>query len=1045
MRKLQLGLLTGIGILLGLTGWAQPSVQRMRDRLQQQSPGLIADYMLNMPFREQASVRFQKGREFSMNSAEQWLQNNLELRPAMDALESRSMPVSYGNYEVKRLQQFFKGIPVEHGVINITAKSGLVQLMQLEFYPVKPDFRTTPVLSLQEAKSRAYQALPAQQYVEENDQVRLLSGKLVILGDVYRDNIPTLAYRFFVIADDPHDEALVYIDATDGRVLLTDHRICHANEPGTADTRYSGHQTIMAFKDVSLPAGQQFILAQIRNGYTIRTQNMNYKKHTNANVLASIDFSDNDNNWTKAEYGDSATLPVGQYLHNAALEAHFNMSLVSDYWKEVHNRSSFDNQGSNIFNMIHTLDKNNGWLNNAYWSGGYKMMFYGDGNGTPAYAPLVSIDIIGHELGHAITEYTAGLVYRWESGALNEGFSDIWGACANNYLKFKYPAIPGDKRDWRIGEESYNCIGVDSNRGLRDMGNPFKFGQPALYKGTNWKAASYTDCPTPIGDGNDPNYNDQCGVHTNSGVLNKWFYLITNGETGTNGFGYNYSVVGLGFRKTDSLAYLTELNLTPNAGYKTARNVSVNAAITLWGDFAEAQIVRQAWLAVGVDTTVFNMSNTAAFTTNSFSSIVVGKHGTIWAGTTTNASSTSDGLYRYNGTKWEKASVLTNNAIAQMATDKNGGLWIAQYGRTGAQAITGGVNYFPDTAFSANTFYSVSNGVVSRNVRSILVDTFRMNGSNPAIWSASMAQITAGVSATGGVSYGLNGTGNAFTKITVGVEQTSTSGGTQTIGGGKNEIWAFSSLNFNSRSQIIRYNPLTRDTLGFYDNSNVPLLPTSFSAKSIYFDAAGRKWLGMLSDGLIILDTNGTWHSITPTIYDPVVPTGTIVNNNAITGDKFGNVYIGTNMGLIFYNHGDIDDISSYRRYTTANGLPSNNIRSIAVDTIHYKLLLATDNGIVFFDQICNGWEECQNQVPGLMAEVSTISAGNWSNPAIWSTNKVPDYHSLVTIKHAVQVDINGKCYQLNQKPGGSITIQTGMNLNIAQGAEQPDPTNETH
>src|SRR5574343_54791 len=139
MRKLQFGLLTGMGILLGLSVWAQPSVQRMRDRLKQQSPGLIADYQTNMAFQEQASVRFQKGREFSMNTAEQWLQNNLELRPELDALESRTMPVNYGNFQVKRLQQFFKGIPVEHGVINITAKSGLVQLMQLEFYPVKSD------------------------------------------------------------------------------------------------------------------------------------------------------------------------------------------------------------------------------------------------------------------------------------------------------------------------------------------------------------------------------------------------------------------------------------------------------------------------------------------------------------------------------------------------------------------------------------------------------------------------------------------------------------------------------------------------------------------------------------------------------------------------------------------------------------------------------------------------------------------------------------------------------------------------------------------
>jgi ligand-binding sensor domain-containing protein len=673
-------------------------------------------------------------------------------------------------------------------------------------------------------------------------------------------------------------------------------------------------------------------------------------------------------------------------------------------------------------------------------------MFFGDGDGTTNNPPQVSIDDCGHEFGHAITQETSQLVYRWESGALNEGFSDIWAACATNYLKKQFPAIIGKKLDWRLFEESSNVLG-GVNAGLRDMADPSIFGQPKFYKGLLWDPGTYEACPIPIGDVNDPNYNDHCGVHDNSGVLNKWFYIVAHGDTAQNEVLRNYSVAGIGFGKADSLAYLTELNLTPNSGYKTARNVSINAAITLWGDNAEAQMVRDAWLAVGVDTAVFNMSNTPAFTTNSFSSIAVGKHGTIWAGTTTNANNTSDGVYRYNGKIWEKAPFLTNNAVAAIQADRNGGIWIAQYGRTGAQALTGGMNYLADSAFSNNTYFGVTtNGLISRNSRSLYVDTFNLTPSNRSVWVSSLAQITVGVSGTGGVSVGFTpGASGNFIKLTKGIEDTSTTGGSQAIAGDKNEVWAFSSLNYLNRSQIVRFSTATADSIGILDSTNIPVLPKQFYVKAMYFDALGKKWLGMLNTGLVVRDEAGHFVTVDTAIFRTIFPYGTIVNNNAIVGDRLGNVYIGTTNGLVYYNKGPLNQVSSFRRFTTAHGLPSNNIRAIAVDTIHYKLLLATDNGIVFFDQICNGWRDCQDQAPTSKSSATSIASGNWSDPSIWNTNKIPDFNTIVRIQNAIQVDIQASCNSLTALPGGNINVQAGKTLKIANGEEEPNPTINEH
>ncbi|MEO7768073.1 MAG: hypothetical protein ABIS01_11630 [Ferruginibacter sp.] len=356
------------------------------------------------------------------------------------------------------------------------------------------------------------------------------------------------------------------------------------------------------------------------------------------------------------------------------------------------------------------------------------------------------------------------------------------------------------------------------------------------------------------------------------------------------------------------------------------------------------------------DFQLFNTTNTSTFTGNNFKTIAIGKSGFIWAGTQ------YQGLYRFNPLTftWTKSPELVNVFINDIKPDKNGGIWIAQSGQSGTVGggsnIAGGINYFTDP-FATSFFYSITpgGGLTSRNVRSLWVDTDRVNVSAtlPRIWGAQGTFITSSNTAAGGISQGLNGVTNYFNKITNGLQVVpyvnSFGAGTPScisIGGNKNECWVGTTTNFG-KSQLIRYHPLGSygTFLGVYDNTNVSVLPAGFKPNVIYFDAEGRQWVGLAFGGVVVKE-GSVWTSINmPTIF----PVGTTVNINAMAGDDEGNIYIGTNNGLVLYSGGSLISTGSYELLTTADGLPSNNITGIATDNKGGTILLASDNGVAFW------------------------------------------------------------------------------------------------
>ena len=368
------------------------------------------------------------------------------------------------------------------------------------------------------------------------------------------DSVLKIGYKMEIVATNPSSEDLFIVDAKTGDILYTESLICSIS--GTAETRYSGTQTISTKE-----SDGNYKLLENSDRVNILTINMNRKTDLSQSSL----FADNDNDWTSLEYHNSN-------MDDAALDAHWGAEMVYDYFFNIHGRNSYNNNGGSLINFVHYNDT----MDNAYWYMNH--MEYGDGGSR--YKILTSLDVVSHEISHGVCQYSADLQYWGESGAINESLSDIYAACVQNYANV-------GKNIWLIGDEICR-----NDIAMRSMNNPKLLEDPDTYLMTYWKNTS-----------NPSRENDNGGVHTNSGVMNYWFYLLCEGGAGINDYNYHYNVDGIGMGKAERIVYLMETGhyLTKTSTFYEARQASINAAIFLYGVCSkEVSTVIQAWNAVGV-------------------------------------------------------------------------------------------------------------------------------------------------------------------------------------------------------------------------------------------------------------------------------------------------------------------------------------------------------------------------------------------------------------------------------------------------------------
>lgn len=254
-------------------------------------------------------------------------------------------------------------------------------------------------------------------------------------------------------------------------------------------------------------------------------------------------------------------------------QAHDNAGYVWSYYSSRHARDSFDGAGAQIRSSVHY---NRNYVN-AFWNG--TQMVYGDGDGVQS-GPLTVLDVVGHEITHAVTERSSGLVYANESGALNEAMSDIFGAAIEAYRDGAVSA-----NTWKIGEECWTPATPGDS--LRQMDDPAVYGDydywPTRYTGTS----------------------DNGGVHWNSGIANLAFALAVKG--GTHPRGKTSTVVpALSSNALTSIqmgaAIFYRANtqcMTSGSTFSDASACTQQAASALYGS-AAASSVAAAWTAVGV-------------------------------------------------------------------------------------------------------------------------------------------------------------------------------------------------------------------------------------------------------------------------------------------------------------------------------------------------------------------------------------------------------------------------------------------------------------
>jgi Zn-dependent metalloprotease len=250
-------------------------------------------------------------------------------------------------------------------------------------------------------------------------------------------------------------------------------------------------------------------------------------------------------------------------------EAYDYSGLTYDFFKDIFDRNSIDTRGMKLESTVHYGED----YNNAFWNG--TQMVYGDGDGEIFQRFTKSIEVIGHELSHGVTQYEAALEYEGQAGALNESFSDVFGSLVKQYsLKQK-----AEKADWLIGGGLFSrkINGV----ALRSMKEP----------GTAYNDTTIGRDPQP---GHMKHYvnttSDNGGVHINSGIPNRAFYL-TAIELG-----------GYAWEKAGNIWYVTLRDrLRERSNFQRAADLTFDVAGSLYGkNSREQKAVRSAWDLVGI-------------------------------------------------------------------------------------------------------------------------------------------------------------------------------------------------------------------------------------------------------------------------------------------------------------------------------------------------------------------------------------------------------------------------------------------------------------
>ena len=245
-------------------------------------------------------------------------------------------------------------------------------------------------------------------------------------------------------------------------------------------------------------------------------------------------------------------------------EAAAGIEATLEMFAQALGRDSHDGAGAPVSLTVHYGSR----YNNAFWDG--TQLVFGDGDGRVFDRFTKPVDVLAHEFSHAVVEHTAALVYRGQSGALNESVADVFASC----LKQRVLGQDAAEGDWLIGEGIF--LPTVQARALRDMAAPgTAYDDPDL--GADPQVGHMDDYVETT--------DDNGGVHLNSGIPNKAFQL---------------AAVAIGGRSIEGAGRVWYDALT-GGGVRATADFAAFAAATVAAAGQHADAVRDAWAQVGVE------------------------------------------------------------------------------------------------------------------------------------------------------------------------------------------------------------------------------------------------------------------------------------------------------------------------------------------------------------------------------------------------------------------------------------------------------------
>jgi thermolysin len=409
-----------------------------------------------------------------------------------------------------------------------------------------PAIDPTPIITVDDATTAAIGSALAARPAADPKWVSSETPSLVIdPGPVPRnvDLPPRLAWHVEVAVADPAAPARlgVFVDAKSGQPYRVEKLL--DDVAGSGEGVFGDQQPLEIVADKT-----RFTLENDSAG-----KQKTYSANWSGTLPGHVVTSTRPDRWDEEDPG-----------RGAAVDAHAYVTATYHYYATAHGRSGWDGAGHGVRAVVHYGQD----FDNAFWDG--KELVFGDGDGA-TFAPLSgALDVVAHEYTHAVTQSSARLGHSDDSGALNEGVSDIF-AC------FVELATRGSRGNWKVGEDVYR---PGHKTALRDMSDPHKTNNPAHV------SEEYLG---PDDDG---------GIHTNSTIPSHAAYLMSQG--GTNSVSRE-KVTAIGATAAQKIWYraLTRY-LHASAGFRDAADATLAAARDLYGDGAKRDSVEQAWRAVGV-------------------------------------------------------------------------------------------------------------------------------------------------------------------------------------------------------------------------------------------------------------------------------------------------------------------------------------------------------------------------------------------------------------------------------------------------------------